>query len=67
MMPRFAVLLLPLTLLLGCGEKEQPEPQPEPLLEIRGADMSFLPEVRQSGLVIRNNANLPEDMLATLQ
>jgi len=64
---KILVLLMSSAILLGCREKEQPEPQPEPLLEIRGADMSFLPEVRQSGLVIRNNANLPEDMLATLQ
>lgn len=40
---------------------------PENVLEIKGADMSFLPEIRQSGLVLKNASNQPEDMLLTLK
>lgn len=36
-------------------------------LEIRGVDMSLLPEVRQSGLLIKNENNQAEDMLQTLK
>jgi arabinogalactan endo-1,4-beta-galactosidase len=58
----FAVFLM--VVFSACND-EPPAPAP-PSLEIRGADMSFLPEVRQSGLVIRNSAGQPEDMLVTL-
>ncbi|MBC7936868.1 MAG: glycosyl hydrolase 53 family protein [Rhizobacter sp.] len=36
-------------------------------LEIKAADMSFLPEVRAAGLAIKNAAGQPEDMLQTLK
>ena len=36
-------------------------------MEIKGADLSFLPEIRQSGVVLKNANNQPEDMLLTLK
>lgn len=36
-------------------------------LEIKGADLSYLPEVRQSGLTFFNRHNRAEDMLTTLK
>ena len=36
-------------------------------LEIKGADMSYLPEVRKSGLTFYNSTNQAEDMLTTLK
>ncbi len=37
------------------------------MLEIKGADLSYLPEVRQSGLTFFNRRNRAEDMLTTLK
>lgn len=62
----FLIFLLFLSLsLTACSKKDNPPPGP--VLEIKGSDMSFLPEVRQSGFVIRNAAGQPEDMLVTLE
>lgn len=36
-------------------------------LEIKGAELSFLPEIRQSGIVLKNRNNETEDMLMTLK
>ena len=36
-------------------------------LEIKGAELSFLPEIRQSGIVLKNRNNQTEDMLQTLK
>lgn len=59
-------------LLCSCsGSDEQPSPLPNPqpakVLEIRGADFSFLPEVRQSGQIFYNQNNVAEDMLTTFK
>ncbi len=59
-----------LVLLIFAGCKKEPAPKPpvvEEKLEIRGADMSFLPEVRSSGIVFYNAQNQPQDMLRTLK
>lgn len=37
------------------------------ILEIKGADFSFLPEVRQSGLLFYNQNGIAEDMLSTFK
>jgi arabinogalactan endo-1,4-beta-galactosidase len=37
------------------------------IIEIKGADISYLPEVRASKLVFFNSENQPEDMLLTLK
>ncbi|TAE75610.1 MAG: arabinogalactan endo-1,4-beta-galactosidase [Bacteroidetes bacterium] len=39
----------------------------EKILSIKGADMSYLPEIRQSGITFYNQNNQPEDMLLTLK
>lgn len=36
-------------------------------LEIKGADISYLPEIREKGIVLRNQNNEVEDMLLTLK
>jgi arabinogalactan endo-1,4-beta-galactosidase len=41
--------------------------QPTKILEIKGADISFLPEVRTSKIVLKNSDNQPEDVLLTLK
>lgn len=41
--------------------------QPERELEIKGADISFLPEVRASKIAVKNSENQEEDMLLTLK
>jgi len=62
----FLIFFLFLSLsLTGCSKKDNPPSGP--VLEIKGSDMSFLPEVRQSGFIIRNADGQPEDMLVTLE
>jgi len=67
MKPGIVFGIITLLLLFSCTEEKNTEPGHLPFVEIRGADMSLLPEVRQSGLIIRNAHNQPEDMLATLK
>lgn len=55
-----------LALIGACKEDDVPPDPPGPV-EIRGADLSLLPEVRQSGLEFFNLAGQPEDMLLTLK
>jgi arabinogalactan endo-1,4-beta-galactosidase len=67
-MNRFLISFLALFLALAaCSKPDDQNGNGLPPLEIKGTDMSFLPEVRQSGLVIRNADGQPEDMLLTLQ
>ncbi len=62
----FLIFFLFLSLsITACSKKDNPPAGP--VLEIKGSDMSFLPEVRQSGFVIRNADGQPEDMLITLE
>jgi arabinogalactan endo-1,4-beta-galactosidase len=56
-----------LFLLLFSCEKENSSPVNENSLEIKGADMSLLPEIRKSGLTFFNENDKPEDMLLTLK
>lgn len=44
-----------------------PTPVSPKILEIKGADFSFLPEVRQSGQTFYNQNNVAEDMLSTFK
>ena len=67
-MKSFLVSLLLLLFTFGsCSKDNGPDEPEEPVLEIRGADMSFLPEVRESGLVVKNASGQQEDMLVTLK
>lgn len=61
------LMLLLVFAFLSCSDDDGPEVPEGPLLEIKGADISFLPEVRQSGVVIRNADGQQEDMLVTLK
>ena len=49
----------------ACSDVAEPQPETDP--EIRGADLSFLPEIRQSGQTFYNALGQPEDMLHTLK
>jgi arabinogalactan endo-1,4-beta-galactosidase len=60
------VFLVCLFLVTACTKKT-PEEAENPITFIRGADLSFLPEVRQSGLTLYNREGKAEDMLRTLQ
>ena len=56
-----------ITLLLpACSKKDSPKKQTNPL-DLRGADVSFLPEIRTSGFPLYNLNNQREDALVTLQ
>jgi len=62
-------ILIAFILLAAACSKDSPKnhtPDPEPL-QIRGADMSFLPEIRETDLVFYNREGEPQDMLVTLQ
>lgn len=66
---KFKYLLIILALFssaFSC-KKDKPETTEDDPEIIIGADLSLLPEVRQSGLVIKNLDNEPEDMLLTLK
>ncbi|MFT3979149.1 MAG: glycosyl hydrolase 53 family protein [Ferruginibacter sp.] len=65
-MSRLLFIFLFAALLSRCS-KHGGEPTPVIPLEIKAADLSFLPEVRASGLVIKNSSGVAEDMLQTLQ
>lgn len=67
----FAVSISLIMALIGnaCKENDQeprPEPNPEKFI-LRAADLSFLPEIEQAGIVFYNQAGVAEDMLTTLK
>lgn len=65
---RSVLLLLSSLLLLSFScSKDDGTPTPGKVLDIRGADMSFLPEVRASGVSMYNSAGKVEDPLVTLK
>lgn len=51
---------------ISCNKDDDNLQQPQVLL-IKGADVSYLPEVRISGIQLRNSQNQVEDMLQTLK
>lgn len=54
--------------ILSCnGNGDDPIVEPVNKLEIKGADMSYLPEIRESGLTFFNEKDKPEEMLLTLK
>ncbi|MGC4128563.1 MAG: glycosyl hydrolase 53 family protein [Bergeyella sp.] len=65
-LPFFIALLLFSCNSSGQDTPETPVPEPQQP-EIKGADFSFLPEVRKSGKVYYNYTGTPEDMLATFK
>lgn len=65
---KYCIFLLAVTVFVSCSKEAETELIiSEKVLEIKGADLSFLPEIRQSGVVLKNAANQPEDMLLTLK
>jgi arabinogalactan endo-1,4-beta-galactosidase len=63
----FFYLIFLLTLVSCSTNEENNSSVKNKILEIKGADVSFLPEIRQSGLIFYNQNNQPEDMLLTLK
>jgi len=62
------VYLITISLLSCSGSDEQEEViTDDKSLEIKGADMSLLPEIRQSGIVFYNQNNQSEDPLQSLK
>ena len=61
------LLVIAITLCISCKKEKQNVIPTAKTLEIKGGDMSYLPEIRQSGVVFKNADNLPEDMLVTLK
>lgn len=54
---------------ISCSRNENTNPDlpTNKILEIKGADLSFLTEIRQSGTVLYNQLNQQEDMLTTMK
>ncbi len=68
MLKKSIYILFLLTIFISCSKETGNDIIiPEKVLEIKGADLSFLPEIRQSGIVLKNSNNQPEDMLLTLK
>ena len=72
-MNRLSKLLIALSITLfackkpGSSVVDPPPPTPAKLLTIKAADGSFIPEIRASGIVLKNSSGQAEDMLATLK
>ena len=65
---KYAIFLLTVAVFISCSKDVGNDVViPEKGLEIKGADLSFLPEIRQSGVVLKNATNQPEAMLLTLK
>jgi arabinogalactan endo-1,4-beta-galactosidase len=53
--------------MMGCeGKSPGPEPLPEKFI-LKAADLSFLPEIEDAGIVFYNRGDQAEDMLTTLK
>lgn len=61
------LLILFIVVISCCCDQVDPIENTDYPPEIRGADMSFLPEIKKSGLTFFNQADKPEDMLQTLK
>ena len=66
-MKRGLIYFLVVSLFFSCSKTGENSPVPVNTLEIKAADLSFLPEVRASGLIIKNESGQAEDMLQTLK
>lgn len=61
------LLILFIAVLFCCCDQVDPIENLDYLPEIRGADMSFVPEIEKSGLTFFNQEDKPEAMLLTLK
>ncbi len=65
---KFIILVLLIFLwIISCNRNDEDIYQQTPTLTIKGADVSYLPEVRSSGMQLYNSQNQAEDMLQTLK
>ena len=68
---KFSFGFILMLFLFSCNRSENsPQKTPEnnsKILEIKGAELSFLPEIRASNEVFYNQKNVAEDMLTTLK
>ncbi|NOU48006.1 MAG: cellulase family glycosylhydrolase [Bacteroidales bacterium] len=65
---RLLALIIPTIILFSSCNKSGKEIVPViELTEIKACDLSFLPEIRNSGVILKNQDGKPEDMLITLQ
>lgn len=67
MIKSLLVIILFVAALSSCKEKTKEIDPVVVLTEIKASDMSYLPEIRTSGLQVKNQDGKPEDMLITLQ
>lgn len=63
---RISVLVLFLAL-SACSKTDKPEPPADTGLPVRAIDVSFLEQIRQSGVAVYNAEGIQEDMLLTLK
>jgi arabinogalactan endo-1,4-beta-galactosidase len=66
----FFIFLAGILLSVSCNkQKEDPKPKPIPteIAFIRSCDLSFVPEIRESGVVCKNLSGQQEDMLLSLK
>ena len=66
------ICLVVLVLFVFCSKDEEKISENTPIvtekkMEIKGADISYLPEIRKSGILLKNSNNQTEDMLITLK
>jgi len=54
-------------ILISCSKADDESVQQQPPFVIKAVDGSFIPQVRLSGMVTKNSAGQPEDMLTTLK
>jgi len=66
-MKKIGLLFCVVSIFICCGNGDDPPVGPINKLEIKGADMSFIPEIRESGLTFFNEEDKPEEMLQTLK
>jgi arabinogalactan endo-1,4-beta-galactosidase len=66
---KWIILFLGVLIFSGCGDNGEPEPEPQVSypIAIRAADISFLPEIREAGIVFKNLNGQAGDALTILQ
>ncbi|MBC7885155.1 MAG: glycosyl hydrolase 53 family protein, partial [Saprospiraceae bacterium] len=64
----FIISIIGIIIILSCTkQKDDTTDPPNDSMEVKAADVSFLPEIRKSGITTRNRNGQIEDMLTTLK